>query len=182
MAAVDLPVDLAESEGWELPLWQPGSPAFHHAPAAAATTISSLPQLAARMAEVMVRRPDGATEFALAPDELGRVQFTVQTDTQNPERVILYLSFDRPETMDLFRRHADQLVEAMRSAGFSGADIGFGTSARGGDAGQNGGNGQVGGGATGQPPDPADVSHDPSGQPRPTHRPPAHGSGLDLRL
>lgn len=78
-----------------------------------------------------MRRADGTTELALAPDELGRVKVSLQADTLNPDRMVVMLSFDRPETLDLFRRHADQLVDALRVAGYSGADIGFGQSGSG---------------------------------------------------
>jgi hypothetical protein len=180
--AVDLPVNSAESEGWDLPISQYAGLAMPHAPMSQAAAATSVSHLAARMAEALVHRPNGATEFALAPEELGRVQFTVHTDAQNPDRVILYLSFDRPETMDLFRRHADQLAEAMRSAGFSGADIGFGSSARGGDTGQSADHGQIGNGASAQPSGSDDGVHVLDGKPRPTDRLSALGSGLDLRL
>ena len=52
----------------------------------------------------------------------------MQADAQNPERMVVMLTFDRPETLDLFRRHADQLADALREAGYSGADISFGRS------------------------------------------------------
>jgi hypothetical protein len=68
------------------------------------------------------------TEIALSPDELGHVRVTLQTDSQNPDRMIVMLSFERAETLDLFRRHADQLAEALRNAGYSGVNIGFGQS------------------------------------------------------
>jgi hypothetical protein len=47
---------------------------------------------------------------------------------------VVLLSFERPETLDLFRRHADQLAEALRNAGFANVDIGFGHSGHGGNS------------------------------------------------
>ncbi len=94
---------------------------------------STLPTLAAQLVQTLAQRPDGTTEIALSPDELGHVRVTLQADAQNPDRIIVMLNFERPETLDLFRRHADQLADALRDAGFSGADIGFGRS----DGGEN---------------------------------------------
>ncbi|MBA3910427.1 MAG: hypothetical protein C0524_11215 [Rhodobacter sp.] len=101
-------------------------------PAPTVTNVQpAIPQLAARIVETLVHRADGTTELALSPDELGRVRVSLQADAQNPDRMVVMLSFDRPETLDLFRRHADQLADALRAAGYSGADIGFGHSGTG---------------------------------------------------
>jgi hypothetical protein len=66
------------------------------------------------------------TELALAPEELGKVRLRMEPDSANPDRMIILISVERPETLDLLRRHAGELAEAMRNAGYSGADIGFG--------------------------------------------------------
>ncbi|MFN6925703.1 MAG: flagellar hook-length control protein FliK [Tabrizicola sp.] len=100
---------------------QPGLPA-PQLPAA----LSSLPHLTAAIIDSLARRPDGVTEIALSPAELGQVRLTLQSDADNPARMVVLLSFDRPETMDLFRRHADQLAEALRAAGFTDTRISFG--------------------------------------------------------
>jgi hypothetical protein len=98
----------------------------HSIPPPAATPADPLPQLAARIAATLAQRPDGTTEIALSPDELGSVRLQFQADAQNPDRMVIHLAFDRPETMDLFRRHADQLTEAIRSAGYAEARLDFG--------------------------------------------------------
>lgn len=87
-----------------------------------------VPQLAARLVETLVHSGSGVTEISLSPDELGQVRVTLQADAQNPDRMVVMLNFDRQETLDLFRRHADQLADALRAAGYSGVDIGFGQS------------------------------------------------------
>lgn len=97
-------------------------------PSAAVLAPSALPHLTAQLVQTVANRPDGSTEIALSPAELGHVRVTLQADAQNPDRIIVMLNFERFETLDLFRRHADQLAEALRDAGFSGADIGFGRS------------------------------------------------------
>lgn len=83
-------------------------------------------QLAAGMAAALHLRAEGSTEIALAPAELGGVRLTLKVDARDQDRIVIHLAFDRPETMDLFRRHADQLAEAIRSAGYAETRLDFG--------------------------------------------------------
>lgn len=85
-----------------------------------------VPQVAAQISAALSRSADGATELALSPDELGHVRLRLEPDAANPDRMVVMITFERPETLDLFRRHAGELAEALRSAGYAGADIGFG--------------------------------------------------------
>jgi hypothetical protein len=85
-----------------------------------------LPQLAATIVGSMGKTPDGMIEIRLSPEELGEVRVMFRTDTTTPDRVVVMLTFDKPDTLDLFRRHSEQLAEALRQAGFAQADIGFG--------------------------------------------------------
>lgn len=104
---------------------------------AAAPTAASVPQtVAVQVMQGLARHQDGTTEITLSPEELGTVRLRLRPDPRDAERMVVMLSFDRPETMDLFRRHADQLAEAIRSAGYAGVDIGFdqGEQSRGGFA------------------------------------------------
>jgi hypothetical protein len=87
---------------------------------------TNLPHLAAGIATTLARGHDGSATLTLSPEELGHVRLAFQPDSQTPDRLFVMLTFDRPETMDLFRRHADQLAEALRSAGYAGVHIGFG--------------------------------------------------------
>jgi hypothetical protein len=93
----------------------------------------SVPQVAGQITGALVRHAEGVTELALAPEELGHVRLRLKPDPKNPDRMVILISVERPETLDLFRRHAGELAEAMRTAGYSGTDIGFG------QHGQNGG-------------------------------------------
>ncbi len=93
---------------------------------AMATSVASVHHLAGQLVQTLSHGSDGSTELALSPDELGHVRVTLQPDPQNPDRLVVMLTFERPETLDLFRRHADQLAEALREAGYTRADIGFG--------------------------------------------------------
>lgn len=86
----------------------------------------NLPHLVDGIAAALTRGHNGSATLTLAPEELGHVRLSFQPDMQTPDRMVVMLSFDRPETMDLFRRHADQLAEALRTAGYAGVQIGFG--------------------------------------------------------
>ena len=138
-------------------------------PAAAPVT---MPQLAAQVTAALSRGTEGETELALSPGELGHVRVKLKPDTANPDRLVVMITFERPETLDLFRRHAGELADALRAAGYAGADLGFGQQ----------GSGQ---------PDPRDhraaqgfdglPSSEPAGE---LHPPPRHSgaASLDLRL
>lgn len=65
----------------------------------------------------------GAVEIILDPEELGKIRFEIH---QQGDLVKVVLAVERPETLDLLRRHADQLIQEFRSAGFAGASLDFG--------------------------------------------------------
>lgn len=107
------------------PLFQSGS-GSGTAPGPHGLASFPVQQVAVQIAGVMVDITDKATELALAPEELGRVSLRLEPDAANPDRMTILITVERPETLDLFRRHAGELAEAIRAAGYSGADIGFG--------------------------------------------------------
>lgn len=83
-------------------------------------------QAAARIAAALSHSTDGVTDIALSPEELGQVRLRLKPDASNPDRMVVMITFERPETLDLFRRNVGDLAEALRAAGYAGADIGFG--------------------------------------------------------
>lgn len=97
------------------------------------------PDVQARQAERIVRQlapalrilPDGVAELTLSPEELGRLRLSMVADG---DRMIVQLAADRPETLDLLRRHVDQLGNALREAGFANVDYAFADQRRGGMA------------------------------------------------
>lgn len=66
----------------------------------------------------------GRTEIdlALAPEELGRLRLTLRPDGDTMQ---ITVQAERPETLDLMRRNADQLAAEMRALGYRGADLTF---------------------------------------------------------
>lgn len=115
--------------------------------------------------------PSAPVEVMLAPEELGRLSMTMVVEG---ERMHVTLSCERPETADLMRRHADQLVQEFREAGYSGATLSFGRWGGGGAASQG-----FAGWSTANDSD----GPIPESQPQPLHRPmPIGDNGLDIRL
>ncbi|MDP3960970.1 MAG: flagellar hook-length control protein FliK [Pseudorhodobacter sp.] len=106
-------------------------------PIAPSTTASALPftphskPLAATLIEHARNGGTESVELSLAPEELGRLRMSLQPEGDGM-RVLL--SAERPETIDLMRRHADQLAQEFRQAGFSGATLSFGQWGAGGTA------------------------------------------------
>lgn len=115
----------------------------------------------------------GAIEVALSPDELGRLHMQVTTEG-NILRIAM--TVERPDTLDLLRRHSDQLLADLRQAGFGGATLSFGQ-------------GTAGDGRTAAtpPPEPAPPSAEaPGPDAAPRHAMPrgqaTENAPLDLRL
>lgn len=68
---------------------------------------------------------DGPVDLALAPEELGRLTISIR---QEGDFVRVSMLAERPETLDLLRRHASDLLADLRQSGFSGASFSFGQS------------------------------------------------------
>jgi flagellar hook-length control protein FliK len=58
----------------------------------------------------------GTVEITLTPEELGQVRLTVKSHDTNGATIILQA--DRPETLDLMRRHVELLAQEMRDIGY----------------------------------------------------------------
>jgi len=71
-------------------------------------------RFAAQVAELLVRQSDKAIELALNPEELGKVRMSM---TVSEAGVAVMVSAERPETLDLMRKHIDALAESLRDMG-----------------------------------------------------------------
>lgn len=110
-------------------------------------------------------------EILLSPEELGHVRFQIR---HSGDSVLIFLSAERPETMDMLRRNGDDLLREFRQAGFSGASLDFG------QWGQQGQRQQHLAAAFGQP---EDFSLTPQiARPAPQAPAPGQAQGLNLRL
>ena len=76
-----------------------------------------------QVAHLILSQAEDRAELLLDPAELGRLRFEI---TQRGEGVQIVVMAERPETMDLLRRHADQLLDDLQAMGFSGSALGFG--------------------------------------------------------
>ncbi len=120
---------------------------------------------------------DGRIELTLSPEELGQVRLHLTT---NDTSAIVAVSADRIDTLDLIRRHLDDLTRDFRALGYQ--DVSFQLSH--GDPGP-----QQRRTDPGNPQTHAEVPEPPAAPARPaaTYRPapssPQHSNaGLDLRL
>lgn len=84
---------------------------------AARPIVSQVVQLAFRAAA------DGIVEVRLQPEELGRLRIAM---TQVESGVVVQISAERPETLDLLRRNVDLLERDLREQGFGNASFSFG--------------------------------------------------------
>lgn len=111
---------------------------------------------AAQMAVAITQGAGRPTEIALYPEELGRVRMAL-TAVENS--VSLTVFADRPETVDLLRRHIDVLAQEFRALGYVDIQFQFGG---GGGTEHDTENGGSAGPATPDPApqaEPSDVAH-----------------------
>ncbi|WP_158547379.1 flagellar hook-length control protein FliK [Rhodovulum sp. 12E13] len=118
----------------------------------------------------------GSVDVALHPEELGRVRLSFSPAEAG---LTVTIQADRPDTLDLLRRHADLLGNDLRQQGFGTISFEFGA---------QGGRDGRGADTRGPAPSSAEtagpdgpVQHDPVSPAIPTLET-AHSGGLDLRL
>ena len=93
----------------------------------------ALPMILPQQGEAVVRQVSGAVqgqaegrvEIALNPEELGRVHLTLQ---HGDHGLTVHIGAERPETMDLIRRHVAELAGEFRGMGHT--DVAFSFSDR----------------------------------------------------
>lgn len=94
-----------------------------------ATRFETARLVAAQMASDFPNLPGKPVEIALNPEELGRVRMVLSTSDGG---VAVSITTERPETLDLMRRHADQLSAELRRMGYESIGFDFnGSSAKG---------------------------------------------------
>lgn len=124
-ASGPMPENPPQDTGELVPLSSgPDVTGFARAAERAAPTAQALPAgLGQQLAEAAARFPDRPLEVTLSPEELGRVRMSFAT--QDGALTMLVLA-DRPETLDLLRRHIDQLAQDFRDLGFQDLTFRFG--------------------------------------------------------
>ncbi len=68
------------------------------------------------------RLADGSTEIRLSPEELGQVRLQLVSSEGG---LVVHIQADRSETLDLMRRHVDQLARDLAAAGHDASDFTF---------------------------------------------------------
>jgi hypothetical protein len=81
------------------------------------------PPPARQLAEVAQRLPDGPVEISLSPEELGKVRMSL---LGGEGQMTVQIVAERPETLDLLRRHIDLLASELRQQGFTDLSFSFG--------------------------------------------------------
>ncbi|MCA0940248.1 flagellar hook-length control protein FliK [Salipiger pacificus] len=123
-----------------------------------------------QVAEAIITGRGNKVEVQLEPEELGRVRFHMQLSEHG---ITLQVSAERPETLDLLRRNADQLARFLTEAGYQGGSLSFFGQRRGGGTSR----GRTGGPEAGLPDMAAAQGASPTAAPGPVP-----SAGLDLRL
>lgn len=76
-----------------------------------------------RLAEAAARATDRPIEVTLSPEELGRVRLSFTT---HDGALTMLVQAERPETLELLRRHIDTLAEDFRELGYEDLAFSFG--------------------------------------------------------
>lgn len=80
-----------------------------------------------QVAEAFARLSDQTVELRLAPEELGRVRMYMHSGEHG---LVVNIQADRTETLDLMRRHVDELARNLADAGYENAGFTFGEERR----------------------------------------------------
>lgn len=127
------------------------------------------PHLPAHLADILVQNGGQKVDIALRPEELGQVRLSMSFSDAG---ATVTISAERPETLDLMRRHAEALADALRALGHG--SVGFEFEQQQSQPGQ-----QASGPAGTGPEQPGTDSQ----TEQPTALPPTRGiGGLDIRL
>ena len=93
------------------------------APLARLTLPLEAPDFPIRMADVLITKAGQQVEIALRPEELGSVRMALSF---NETGAVVIIAAERAETLDLLRRHAEALADALRDLGHSSVGFSFG--------------------------------------------------------
>ncbi len=109
----------------------PAAPSVSHAvtgiPRIAGGAGGHIPVPLRQVVDVVGHLSDGPVEVKLRPEELGAVRLRIAHTESGLSLVVMA---DRPDTLDLMRRHAEMLQRELSAAGFGALDISFGESSR----------------------------------------------------
>lgn len=81
------------------------------------------PHVARQLVDVMAQATQRPVEITLSPHELGRVRMSVHSDDGV---ITVNIIAERADTLDLMRRHIDQLGQSFRAMGYESISFAFG--------------------------------------------------------
>lgn len=84
---------------------------------------SPIQQASTLLARLSTETP-GQIELTLAPETLGRLHFDMRPEGAG---LVITLSAERPETLDLMRRHLPELIAELKQAGVQAGSFSFGS-------------------------------------------------------
>lgn len=111
----------APETGPVLPHWSTPGPANAELRATVNSPAPAAPP-SVQIAEALVQTRNGQVDVILHPEELGRIRLILIPDGDSTR---VQLTAERPETLDLLRRHSHELAVELRQAGMSGASFSF---------------------------------------------------------
>ncbi|MBL4813634.1 MAG: flagellar hook-length control protein FliK [Rhodobacteraceae bacterium] len=117
-ASFGLSVAAGQSSAAPQALFSSGAPEQTAGQSAAQTR-----ELAAQLASNMPKSNGQTTEIMLTPEELGRVRLSLHSVG---DKVVVMIAAERPETVELMRRHMDELERELRAEGFEDVSFEFG--------------------------------------------------------
>ena len=164
-------LDIAERDAGATPQTTALSPAEARSPSPLATLLAraDTPAMIARqLAGAIPPGFDRPVELSLNPEELGRVRMTIASGEAG---VSVSIIAERPETLDLMRRHIDQLHREFQSLGYDKTAFSF-----------SGGQHQPDERTTEPPRSPSDLTTASPDPASPTSLILSDAEGLDIRL
>jgi flagellar hook-length control protein FliK len=115
--------DLFDSRIADLGPVEARSTADHVARAEAAVRHDAPRPVMQQVAEAARALREGTVELTLKPEELGTVKMTLASGADGT--MSMSLQAERPETLDLLRRHIDELARELREMGFENLSFSF---------------------------------------------------------
>lgn len=167
---------LAPSEGAEPSLWDPIRPTHTTNSTPFSHRAELVPHVARQLIEVLAQNPGRPVEIALSPQELGRVRMSI---TKEDGMITVNILAERGETLDLMRRHIDQLGQTFRSMGYEQITFAFDQGAQDGEQPSDTPPNAQGDTKTGTP---SSEGAQPENEPTRITLNSAHTSGVDIRL
>lgn len=112
--------DTGMQGGGPTPWLASASAALMMAPSALPAQAVLARHVATQIGQVAITSGEHGTDIRLQPEELGRLRLALQVDGAT---ISVVIAAERPETVDLMRRHIDMLAQEFRQLGFR--DVGF---------------------------------------------------------